>query len=263
MPIGVAGAEPPPERPSLAATYLQLFSRGNNILQSIIQIISITPTEEGITAIVEGLPGFLDKVGDYVQDTLSSRGPNDSVAYWVEQTFKAVQRIEQLPRTKSGDNTIPAIPWKPTWAAITARQTLQPIATPRMLSDDIASLRQIKVRITDLTERKNLWTTANRTIVEKVVEKGNGNGVVGVKKLPSGDILVQLKEQAGKEKLVRSQQWLVQVAPSAKLVPDLYPVMVHGVRMSNINITDQRQTNRKLEEQNRTLYPGLKVVRTT
>ena len=59
-----------------------------------------------------------------------------------------------------------------------------------MLSDDIASLWQIKVRITDLTEHKNLWTTANCTIVEKVVEKGNRTGVVGVKKLPSGDILV-------------------------------------------------------------------------
>jgi hypothetical protein len=54
------------------------------------QIMSITPTEEGIGAIVDGLPGFLDKVGDFVRDTLSSRGPNDSVAYWVEQTFKAV-----------------------------------------------------------------------------------------------------------------------------------------------------------------------------
>ena len=80
-PIGVAGAELPPERPSLAATHPQLFSRGNDILQSIMQIMSITLTEEGITAIVEGLPGFLDKVGDFVRDTLSSRGPNDSVAY--------------------------------------------------------------------------------------------------------------------------------------------------------------------------------------
>jgi hypothetical protein len=83
---------------------------------------------------------------------------------------------------------------------------LQPIETPQMLSDDVASLQQIRVRISDPTERKNLWTTANRTIVEKVVEEGNGNGVVGVKKLPSGDLLVQLKEQAGKEKLVWSQQ---------------------------------------------------------
>ena len=53
------------------------------------------------------------------------------------------------------------------------------------------------------------------------------------------------------------------MAPSTKLVPNLYLVIVHGVRMNNINITDQRQTNRKLEEQNRTLHPDLKVVRTT
>jgi hypothetical protein len=84
IPTGIAGTEPPPERPSLAATYLQLFRQGNDILQSIMQIMSIVLTEEGITVIVEGLPGFLDKVGDYIQDTLSSRGPNDSVAYWVE-----------------------------------------------------------------------------------------------------------------------------------------------------------------------------------
>jgi hypothetical protein len=32
-------------------------------------------------------------VGDFVRDTLSSRGPNDSVADWVEQIFKAIQRI--------------------------------------------------------------------------------------------------------------------------------------------------------------------------
>ena len=54
------------------------------------QIMSITLTAKGITAIVEGLPGLLDKVGDFIQDTLSSRGLNDSVAYWVKQTFKAV-----------------------------------------------------------------------------------------------------------------------------------------------------------------------------
>ena len=77
----ITSIEPPLERPSLAVTHLQLFSRGNNILQSIIQIMSIIPTEEGITTIVEGLPGFLDKVGDYVQDTLSLYRLNDSVTY--------------------------------------------------------------------------------------------------------------------------------------------------------------------------------------
>ena len=37
--------------------------------------------EEGITVIVEGLLGFLDKVDDFVQDTLSLHRPNDTVAY--------------------------------------------------------------------------------------------------------------------------------------------------------------------------------------
>ena len=38
-------------------------------------------TEEGITVIIEGLPRFLDKVDDYVQNTLSLRRLNDLVTY--------------------------------------------------------------------------------------------------------------------------------------------------------------------------------------
>jgi hypothetical protein len=48
------------------------------------QIISIILIEEGITAIIKGLLGFLNKVGDFIQDILSLYGLNDSVAYWVE-----------------------------------------------------------------------------------------------------------------------------------------------------------------------------------
>jgi hypothetical protein len=59
--------------------------------------MSITPIEEGISAIVEGLPRFLDKVGDFVRDILSSRRPNDSVAYWVKQTFKASNALNKRP----------------------------------------------------------------------------------------------------------------------------------------------------------------------
>jgi hypothetical protein len=137
---------------------------------------------------------------------------------------------------------------KPTWASIAAKHTLHPLGAPRWVHEDTASLRQLKVRKTDLTERKTVWTTANRSILEKVAAEARGSGIVGVRKLPSGDILVQLKEQASKEKLVCSQKWLEQISPSAKLVPDLFPVMVHGVRMSSINIADQQQANKRLAE---------------
>jgi hypothetical protein len=43
--------------------------------------MSITLTEGGITVIIEGLPRFLDKVGNYIQDILSLYRLNDSVTY--------------------------------------------------------------------------------------------------------------------------------------------------------------------------------------
>jgi hypothetical protein len=44
-------------------------------------MISISINEEGLQAIVEGLRGFLNKVGNFVRATLSSRGLNDNVAH--------------------------------------------------------------------------------------------------------------------------------------------------------------------------------------
>jgi hypothetical protein len=264
MSCGAAGPEPPPERPSLAATHPEISRRGNDILRDITQIMAIEPDTEGIATLVEGLPGFFDKVSDFVRDTLSSRGPNDSVAYWTEQTFRAIQRIEKERTSRPKPDTPPTVaPMKPTWASIAAKHTLHPLGAPRWVHEDTASLRQLKVRITDLTERKTVWTTANRSILEKVAAEARGSGIVGVRKLPSGDILVQLKEQASKEKLARSQKWLEQISPSAKLVPDLFPVMVHGVRMSSINIADQQQANKRLADQNRILHPNLRIIRTT
>jgi hypothetical protein len=61
------------------------------------QIMLITLSEEGITAIVEGLPGFLDKVGDFVRDTLSSRGQNDSVATRLSRPLKLSSVLNNCP----------------------------------------------------------------------------------------------------------------------------------------------------------------------
>jgi hypothetical protein len=53
----------------------------NLLSRSIIQIILIILIEEGITIIIEGLPRFLDKVGNYIQNILSLYRPNNSVTY--------------------------------------------------------------------------------------------------------------------------------------------------------------------------------------
>ena len=51
------------------------------------------------------------------------------------------------------------------------------------------------------------------------------------------------------------------MALSACLIPDLYPVQVHGIRISWVNTTDQKAAASALEEQNRVLYLGLAILR--
>ena len=69
-----------------------------------------------------------------------------------------------------------------TWATVATM--------PPRPSIDEKALREIKVRITNTQERKALWTTANKEVLDKVAKKADRVGVVGIKKLPSGDIVV-------------------------------------------------------------------------
>ena len=57
------------------------------------------------------------------------------------------------------------------------------------------------MRITNTAEHKALWTTANNIILDKVARKAEGVGEVRVRNLPSGNIVIQLKEREGKEQL--------------------------------------------------------------
>ena len=51
------------------------------------------------------------------------------------------------------------------------------------------------------------------------------------------------------------------MAPSARIIPDLYPVLVHGVRISRVKTTNQKEAIKSLKEQNSKLYPRLKIAR--
>jgi hypothetical protein len=117
-------------------------------------------------------------------------------------------------------------------------------------SNEEASLRQVKVRIEDKAERKALWTTPTNIVLPRVAAGSRGAEVVEVRKFPSRDILVQTKERAGKESLVQRTKWLKGVAPSTRVVPDLYPVLVHGVKISRFNTADQKEAIKLLQEQN-------------
>ena len=84
---------------------------------------------------------------------------------------------------------------------------------------------------------------------------------MGIRKLPSGDLVVQLKEQGNKQPLVARPKWIEAVAPSARTILDLYPVFVHEVEVSRVKTTNQKQAIKSLENQNSKLHTGLRIQR--
>ena len=86
-------------------------------------------------------------------------------------------------------------------------------------------------------------------------------GIVGIRKLPSGDVVVQLKDKEGRQALAGQRRWLQEVAPSARIIPDLYPVLVHRVRISRVKTTNQKEAIKSLKARNGKLHTGLKIER--
>ena len=87
------GPEPPLTRPTLAMTHPELGSLGTEIIENIMHI-----THEGqrsANSVIDIILELLDKVLKFVEDTLSSRGLNDNVVYWSEQTYEIVRRLER------------------------------------------------------------------------------------------------------------------------------------------------------------------------
>jgi hypothetical protein len=84
-------------------SYLELGSLGEEIIKGIIDIVD-KGKQRSHSLIVSMLPGLFDKVMSFVSDALATRGPNDSVVYWAEQTYGTVQRIKRKVASLQGQS---------------------------------------------------------------------------------------------------------------------------------------------------------------
>jgi hypothetical protein len=78
-------------------THPQIASQGHTIIAAIEKLSNPDSNwhEGNYSALVAQLPDLFDLVSEFVGAALAARGPDDGVAYWAKQTFKAVQRIEK------------------------------------------------------------------------------------------------------------------------------------------------------------------------
>jgi len=143
-------------------------------------------TEDEFAALIARLPDVFNNVLAFVSAALVTRGHYDNVAHWVEQTYKAVRKLGSASSTATTPPATSITSNKPMWAAIAS--------CPPPPTEDEATLQQAKMWVADPVEHKQVWATVNAAILRQVVKKTDNTGVVGIKKLPSGDLVIQLKE---------------------------------------------------------------------
>ena len=138
----------PPTRPTMGMTHPELGSRGIKIVNSITTIME----EIGRNYPMElhELPDLLAEVVDFIEDALSARSPNDSIASDTEQIKARLRAIEvkldrkiTSPALSAATTVVGEHPTAKTWASIAAAATVE--ARPLPPSKEEMALYQIKI----------------------------------------------------------------------------------------------------------------------
>src|SRR6266487_878392 len=88
-----------------------------------------------------------------------------------------------------------------------------------------------------------------RELVEELQRLGAVE-VVAARRLRSGDILVTTKDQEAKARLQKEPQWLEGVGAGAEVRRKRYTVIVHGIRRTQLDTSDQKKAFTEIYAQN-------------
>ena len=84
--------------------------------------------------------------------------------------------------------------------------------------------------------------------------------MVAAKRLPSGDLRLTLNDTAAQGKLEAVKSWGGVIGESATVTAKLFPVVVHGVRIQNVD-TNNPEAPKNIEDQCKPLYSNVKFAR--
>ena len=85
---------------------------------------------------------------------------------------------------------------------------------------------------------------------------------VGIKRLPSSDLVIQTIYEEAKKTLNNNQRWLVDLRKSGAILQDRFPIFVYSVQVDHIDI-DKTKAKLYIQAENKLLYLGLRVVQIT
>jgi hypothetical protein len=121
-------------------------------------------------------------------------------------------------------------------------------------------LREVKIKFTDSMERSGVLGMINKVILEGINRHFLTSRAAGIKRLPSGDMVIQTASEEDRKSLIANQKWLTSLGSTGAILTERFPVFIHTVCVANIN-PDEAKAIQYLKEENRTLFPDLSIIR--
>jgi hypothetical protein len=117
----------------------------------------------------------------------------------------------------------------------------------------------VKIKFSDLIERSNVLRLSNKAILNGINKLFLAPYAVGIKRLLSGDLVVQTLTEDDRKSLIANQKWLTSLRSIGIVLLERFPVFVHAIRIANID-SDKTKAIQYLKDENHTLFPNLSIV---
>jgi hypothetical protein len=83
--------------------------------------------------------------------------------------------------------------------------------------------------------------------------------VLAVRQLKSGDLAVHMDSAAGKREMEEKKEWAKAIASSAETRKKTWPVMVHGVKITDYPLNECEKQAKRIAKENTKLHPNLQI----
>src|SRR5277367_5186673 len=124
------------------------------------------------------------------------------------------------------------------WASIAAQGNTTASTSPSFgpiqpVKPTAQRLREVKIKFSDPMERSNVLGLSNKAILDSINKLFLAPRAAGIKRLPSGDLVVQTPTEDNCKSLIANQKWLTSLGSTRVVLLECFSVFVHAVQIAN------------------------------
>ncbi len=122
--------------------------------------------------------------------------------------------------------------------------------------------RRVIFKIREQKKRKNLKVLSTKKLMKRLqrAEKTK-NDVLTTRRLSSENVKMMTRTEKIKKRVIISEIFARSIASSTYIMRRTFEMLIHDVRVVDVQTTNQQKTIRKIEKQNEALHSRLKIVR--